>query len=83
MWRQRCSAPDTSVAGDQKISLTEGAAEGDTEADSWTDLEVMAAVGMVVNTADSRAKEGAVQAENPPGVVPPLYSWINSWITLP
>ena len=62
-WRQRCSAPDTSVSGDQKMSLAERAAEGDAEADSWA--EVMAAVGMAANTADRAARAGAVQAENP------------------
>jgi hypothetical protein len=63
VWRQRCSAPDTSVSGDQKMPLTEETTEEDAEADSWT--EVMAAVGMAANAADSRAKAGAVQAENP------------------
>jgi hypothetical protein len=62
VWRQRCSAPDTSVSGDQKMSSTEEAAEADAEANSWA--EVMAAVGMAANAADSRAKAGAVQAEN-------------------
>ena len=63
VWRQRCSAPDTSVSGDQKMSLTEETAEEDAEADNWA--EVMAAVGMAANTANNRAEAGAVQAENP------------------
>ena len=62
-WRQRCNAPDTSVSGDQKMSLTEETAEEDAEADNWA--EVMAAVGMAANTANNRAEAGAVQAENP------------------
>ena len=62
-WRQRCSAPDTSVSGDQKMSFTEEAAEEDAEADSWA--EVMAAAEMAQKAANNRARAGAVKTENP------------------
>ena len=63
MWRQRCSAPDTSVSGGQKTILAEEAGEEDAVADSWA--EVMATVGMAADRANRAARAGAVQAENP------------------
>ena len=63
MWRQRCSAPNTSVSDGQKTILAEEAGEEDAVADSWA--EVMAAVGMAADTANRAARAGALQAENP------------------
>ena len=62
-WRQRCSASDTSVSGDQKMFSEEQAAEEDAESDSWE--EVLAAAYMAEKAANNRAKARAVKAENP------------------
>ena len=62
-WRQRCSASDTSVSGDQKMFSEEQAAEEDAESDNWE--EVLAAAYMAEKAANNRAKARAVKAENP------------------
>ena len=63
VWRQRCSAPDTSVSGDQTMFSENQVAEEDAESDSWE--EVLAAIYMAEKAANNRAKARAVKAENP------------------
>ena len=60
VWRQRCSASDTSVSGDQTMFPEKQAAEEDAESDSWE--EVLAAVYMAEKAANNRAKARAVKS---------------------